>query len=208
MLICIQVVVAELDVRIDAHAPTPDKNFVVIGQSHAMIVPKTDVPDRARSTRRIRMAVNELYLVRPLHIQSSLLLDTQLAMIVVAPSKNLPLCSQNSSEKVATGDLDDWDIEINHVRYRRHILQLVRTLSCYFIAFDFFAIFSHCRNTAHYHKSILCLIIHAVEHGVDITGSHVINDTVEHRVSNGLPHGAILVTRLVLLDQLVCQAEL
>ena len=63
------------------------------------------------------MAINELYLVRPLHIQGSLLLDTQLTMIVVAPSKNLPLCSQHSCEKIATGNLDDWDIEINHEWY-------------------------------------------------------------------------------------------
>lgn len=71
-----QVVIAELDVRVDAHASTPDKDLVVISECQAVVIAEADVLDRGGPPGRIRVMIDEVNLVRPLDIERSLLLDT------------------------------------------------------------------------------------------------------------------------------------
>ena len=43
VLILSEVVVTQLNVRVDAHSATPDIDLVCVGQSHAVVVAKADI---------------------------------------------------------------------------------------------------------------------------------------------------------------------
>jgi len=110
-----QVLVAELDVRVDTHASTPDKHFVAVRQCHAMIVPEADVFDVLRAARRVRVPVDKVDFGGPLNVEGTFLQTAKLAIIVVAPGMDGALRGQHSSKKVTADHLNDWDVEVDHI---------------------------------------------------------------------------------------------
>ena len=115
MRILDEVVIAELNVRIDSHASTPDIHLIVVRQGNCMIVPKGDVLDVLWVAGRVRVSIDEINLAGPLHIQSFFLLSTKLPVVVIAPSVYSAFSSQNTCKKVATSHLNNWNIEVDHV---------------------------------------------------------------------------------------------
>ena len=50
VLVRVEIVVAQLDVRVDSHPSSPNVDLVLISQRHAMVVSEADILDELRST--------------------------------------------------------------------------------------------------------------------------------------------------------------
>ena len=123
-------IIAKLNVGVNTHASSPHKDLIIISQSKAMVVAEADIFDSSWAARCVRVMIYEFNLVRSLHIECSLLLDTKLSVVIVSPSEHLAFSGQHSSEEISTCYFYDWDVKVDHVWDGRDIFKFVLRLLC------------------------------------------------------------------------------
>jgi hypothetical protein len=102
--------VSELEVRVDRHAPSPHVDVIVRGQGDRVIVAACDVLNEAFG---IVLEGHERRLLNPYHL---LILDAELAMLVITPRKHLSICSKNTSEERPAKHFGDGQLEVDLIR--------------------------------------------------------------------------------------------
>lgn len=174
-----QVVVVQLDVRVDSHAAPPHEQLVLISQSQTVVVAEAEVLDHLLLARALK---EDLF--RSLHNFGRLLPQSELAVVVIAPCEHCAFTCEQTSKHIATGNLRHGDVEINHVRDRGHFYQLLNVCLCELIPFDFVSVASHDCHAAHDNVCVLCLVVDAMEQCANVARSDIIDNTVKHLLVN------------------------
>lgn len=129
--------------------------------------------------------------------------------MIVAPCEHLTFRCQHASKEITASDFDDGNVKVNHVRDRSDIFKFVLgLLGRDLILLNILTVDCHRCDSAHDDVRVLRLVVDAVEQSVHVARGHVVDDVVEHRVSDGPSHGAALISSLVLLDHVIGEAEL